>query len=323
MSLLSSTSKTMTDSGSVRRPSDHAHTSAGRPASRVKKTMSGYDIYIVGLGILSSLQVTRETEQTLRLCKTVFFLHPEAKWVQKYLESLCPNVVDLDSCYTEDVLRGEAYKKMVETVFNAAREDAPVALALYGHPMVFVSPSKTILRDAPDAGFKAKMLPAVSSLDCMFVDLEVDPSEGLMMYECNEMLLYRRSLQPDLHCIIWQPGSVESEVFTKRINRPERFLRLKEYLLQFYPGDHVVTIITCSLNPIVESKVTKVPLGELETKNIQLHAGATLYIPRLDHKGDRDEEFRKLLLSEQHVRAITDDPQQMRKSNARVRSLGH
>ncbi len=295
------------DAGSVRRPTDHRHTSTGRSAKRMKNTTSGYDIYIVGLGILSSLQVTRETEQTLRLCKKVFFLHPEARWVQKYLESLCPNVVDLDSCYSEDVLRGVAYEKMVKTVFDAAREGAPVALALYGHPMVFVSPSKTILQYGPEAGLKTKMLPAVSSLDCMFVDLGVDPSEGLMMYECNEMLLYRRPLLTDMHCIIWQPGSVESEVFTKRINQPERFLRLKAYLLQFYPRDHVVTIITCSLNPIVESKLTKVPLGELESKNIQMHAGATLYIPRLDRKGDEDEEFRKLLLSKEHVRTITDE----------------
>ncbi len=284
--------------------------------------MSGYDIYIVGLGILSSLQVTRETEQTLRLCKKVFFLHPEAKWVQKYLESVCPNVVDLDSCYSEDVLRAEAYKKMVETVFDAAREDAPVAFALYGHPMVFVSPSKTILRYAPDAGLTAKMLPAVSSLDCMFVDLGIDPSEGLMMYECNEMLLYRRPLLADMHCIIWQPGSVESEVFTKRINRPERFLRLKAYLLQFYPRDHVVTIITCSLNPIVESKLTQVPLGELETKNIQLHAGATLYIPPRGRKREADDEFRKLLLSEEHVRTITEELRQMATSDEPIRPSG-
>ena len=171
--------------------------------------------------------------------------------------------------------------------------------------MVFVSPSKTILRYAPDLGLKAKMLPAVSSLDCMLVDLGVDPSEGLMMYECNEMLLYRRPLLTDMHCIIWQPGSVESEVFTKRINLPERFLRLKAYLLQFYPRDHVVTIITCSLNPIVESKLTKVPLDELETINIQMHAGSTMYIPRLDPKGCADEEFQKLLLSEEHIQAIT------------------
>ena len=34
-----------------------------------------YDIYIVGLGILGMLQITRETEQALSLCNEIFYLH--------------------------------------------------------------------------------------------------------------------------------------------------------------------------------------------------------------------------------------------------------
>jgi uncharacterized protein YabN with tetrapyrrole methylase and pyrophosphatase domain len=266
-----------------------------------------YDVYVLGLGILSSLHVTRETEQTLRLCKKVFFLHPEARWVQKYLESLCSDVVNLDGCYSEGGLRGHAYERMVETVLAAARENPPVGVAFYGHPLIFVSPSRTIIERAPEAGLSAQMLPALSTLDCMFVDLDVDPSDGLILYEVNEMLLRRRPLLPDIHCFLWQPGTVESEVFTRRINRPNRFLRLKSYLLQFYPADHPATIITCAMTPLVGPKLTEVRLDQLETKSLQLHAGATLYIPPVTTKLAQDEQFRRLLHSEEHLATITDE----------------
>jgi uncharacterized protein YabN with tetrapyrrole methylase and pyrophosphatase domain len=267
----------------------------------------GHDIYIVGLGILSSLQITRETEQAIKLCKTVFFLHPEAKQVGKYLESICPKVVDLQPCYADGAQRGGAYLKMVDAVLGEAQSNAPVAFGLYGHPMILVTPSRIILERASALGLSATVLPGISSLDCMFVDLGVDPCEGLVMYEVNEMFLHRRQPITDVHCFIWQPGTVESELFAMRLNLPRRFLRLKNYLLEFYPEDHVVTVVTCAMNPLVKAKITKVPLGRLETESLQLHAGSTLYIPPIATAKPVDEEFKSLLHSEEHLASITED----------------
>lgn len=268
-----------------------------------------YDIYIVGLGIMSTLQITRETEQTLRLCKKIFFLHSEPILMQKYLESLCPDVIDLHYYYESNVAREQAYRGMVKAVIETAQQKSPVALALYGNPVVFVTPTQVIMNIAPEFGLKVKMLPGVSAFDCMLVDLGVDPSQGTMIYEVNDMLLHRRDLHPDMHCFIWQVGGVESEVFSTSISRPSRFLRLKKHLLQFYPPEHEATIITCATNPVVEAKLTKVALGKLETEPIQMHAGATLYIPPVREPEVLDEEFLKLVTTVEHLKDITDEQQ--------------
>jgi len=264
-----------------------------------------HDIYIVGLGILSTLQVTRETEQTLRLCKSVYFLHSESETIQEYLNKLCPEVTDLHGFYSTNVGREHAYTKMVDVVVNAARKDPPVALALYGNPMVFVTPTQSILEIASKENLKVKVLPGLSSFDCMLVDLGVDPSQGTLIYEVNDMLLHRRKLLPDMHCFIWQVGGVESEIFTNAVNRPERFLRLKKYLLQFYPPDHEVQVITSAVNPIMSPKITRVSLSKLETEPIQMHAGSTMYIPPAHQPDWLDKEFLGLLTSKEHLKEIT------------------
>ena len=267
----------------------------------------GYDIYIVGLGILSYLQVTREVEQALRLCKKVFYLHPEDALVGRYLNTLGPTVVNIYGNYEEAVPRNKAYEGMIETVLEAAKATPPVSLALYGHPLVFVTPTKVICERAPKLGLSVKVLPGISALDCIFVDLGLDPCAGLVMYEANDLLLRRYPLLPDVPCLIWQPGTVESELFTLRQNKPARFLRLKRYLLECYPPDHEVTIITCATNPAVDAKITKVALGDIETQHVRLHQGTTLYIPPSRPREDADLELYDLLTSREHLHTITHD----------------
>jgi tetrapyrrole methylase family protein/MazG family protein len=248
------------------------------------------------------------SSQTLRLCKKVFYLHTEPKWIHDYLRDLSPEVVDIHRYYNEDTPREEAYIGMVQAVLEAAIQSPPVALALYGHPVVFVTPTQSILEVAPKHGLKVKVLPGISAFDCMLADLGVDPSQGTLIYEVNDMLLFRRRLLPDLHCFIWQVGGVESEVYSSLMSRPSRFTRLKQYLLHYYPPEHEGVIITCATNPAVGPKITKVKLGNLEAEPIQMHAGATLYIPPARASDSVDEKFQNLLRSRDHLREITVGP---------------
>ena len=118
--------------------------------------MDPYDIYIVGIGILSSLHVTRETEQTLRLLKRIYFLHPERKWVRKYLETFSNTVVDLDHCYQEGAPRASAHRRIIDAVISGAEKEKPVGLAVYGHPRLLVTPTAAILNEACLSGWLTK-----------------------------------------------------------------------------------------------------------------------------------------------------------------------
>jgi Tetrapyrrole (Corrin/Porphyrin) Methylases len=89
------------------------------------------------------------------------------------------------------------------------RKGENVVGVFYGHPGVFVSPSHRTIALARDEGHVATMLPAISAEDCLFADLDVDPSSaGCVTYEATDLLLSHRSLLPSSHLILYQVGVV-------------------------------------------------------------------------------------------------------------------
>ena len=79
----------------------------------------------------------------------------------------------------------------------------------YGHPGVFVSPSHRTIAIAREEGYIAKMLPGISAEDCLYADLNIDPSSaGCLMYEATDLLLSNRTLVPSTHLILYQVGAV-------------------------------------------------------------------------------------------------------------------
>src|SRR5437773_2103233 len=72
--------------------------------------------------------------------------------------------------------RRETYAEMVEELLAPVRAGHNVCAAFYGHPGVFVNPGHEAIRRARAEGFPARMLPAVSALDCLVADLGIDPA---------------------------------------------------------------------------------------------------------------------------------------------------
>lgn len=259
------------------------------------------DCFIVGLGIKSYLQVTKEVEQALSLCNDIFFLHGDPS-VKTYLSSLAARVNSLQDCYEEGEPRARAYEEMFRRVTEAATLDPPVGVALYGNPAVLVNLTWAVDEWSVKSGRRIEIIPGVSALDCILVELGVDPSEGLLSLEANDLLLRHRPLLPEIHLLVWQIGSVESELYATSPSRPERFHRIVQYLLESYPSDHDAVVVTCGSTPVVESSVLRVPLEGLPTLHERLDYSATLYLPPVREGKSLDDDYLKLLQSRSHLR---------------------
>jgi tetrapyrrole methylase family protein / MazG family protein len=237
------------------------------------------DIFIVGLGISGYTQVTKETEQALSVAKKIFYVHTEP-YIKEYLKRFCDDIEDLYSLYVDHQNRMLTYDAMADRVMNEAKNSSPVVFALYGHPYCFVTPSKTVLREGPKRGLKVEMLPGVSALDTLFVDLHLDPSDrGLVQYEANYCLLFRPQLDPAVPCLIWQPGAVETRGYNPRPSKPERFYRLRDYIRQFYPGEHKLSLTTCASNPLVDPEMIWSTVDEFPSLGSTITGLSTMFIP--------------------------------------------
>lgn len=264
------------------------------------------DVYIVGLGISIVQHMTREVEDAIRRSRAVYYV-AGGPAVHEFLESLCPRVVNLHVEYKEDGDRLKTYDRMSSIIVDAALDHPPVTFAVYGHPLIYAYPPQQVLLAAKFCGLRAKVLPGISALDTIFVDLALDPSiQGLQMYEATELMIRGRPLQPDVPCLLWQIGSVETNLYSTATSKPERFRRLKEYLLQFYPLEHIVTTVYSSSHSHMSSLLESFPLGEIEQKAPGLHQSLTLYIPPIGVRSVADEVMVDRLVDPKYLNTLVN-----------------
>ncbi len=263
------------------------------------------DIYIVGLGIRSVRQITREAEDAIRASRTVLYVDA-GFGVQEYLLTLCRNVENLLTEYHEGTLRMGTYRAMAARVVEAALDDPPVTFAVYGHPTFFVYPADLIQRSAALLGLGVEVMPGISTIDTVCVDLGLDVgTTGLQVHEATGVLLTKRRLDPEVPCLLLQVDAMETGFFTTRRSVPERFRRLQEHLLEFYPPEHVLTSVRSSTFPLFPPDIEPFPLSDLPERLAASGATGTLFIPPVALAPVADAELAEAVSDVAHLRQVT------------------
>jgi precorrin-6B methylase 1 len=263
-------------------------------------------IYIVGLGIRSVRQVTREAEDAIRASRSVLYVDA-GFGVQNYLASLCRNVENLLTEYHEDSLRLGTYRAMAARVVEAALDDPPVTFAVYGHPTFFVYPAELIRESAALLGLGVEVLPGISCIDSVSVDLGLDVgTTGLQVHDATGLLLTKRRLDPEVPCLLLQVDALESGFFTTRRSAPERFRRLQGHLLEFYPPEHIVTTVRSSTFPLFAPDIEPFPISDLPERLAASGATGTLFIPPVSLTPFADAELAEEVNDITHLRRVTE-----------------
>ena len=180
--------------------------------------------------------------------------------------------------YGEGKPRMETYTQMVERTLSCVREGMLTCMACYGHPGVFVYPSHESVRRARAEGFNALMLPGISSEDCLFADLGIDPAAtGCQSYEATDFLLSARIWDPTSSLLLWQIGVLGDSTFKGTGYDLSAMPLLVERLLSVYPPTHVMYLYEAPVFPDCGPLVLPVTAPQLAM--MPLSAGYTLYVP--------------------------------------------
>lgn len=237
------------------------------------------DIYVVGLGITAVQHITREAEEALRRSTKVLFVD-EGFGVEEFITSLGTDAEPLMGLYQEGGQRRPTYLAMAARVLDAALTSPPVCFATYGHPQIYVYPTRLIQQGGAALGLSVRVLPGISALDTILTGLQVDPGpQGLQMYEATDVLARQRPLQPDVPCLLWQISSLESGLYSRKRGNASRFTRLRDYLLRTYPADHPVTITLSPTYQLLGPWTETFRLSELPEQLARGLQAGTLYIP--------------------------------------------
>ncbi len=232
---------------------------------------------IVGTGYRIAGQITAESLACIRSADKVFYLVADpvtAAW----LRTQNPTAESLDSCYRVGRDRSESYREMVERILTYARSGVHVCAAFYGHPGVLCDPGHEAIRRAREEGLAATMLPGISALDCLIADLEIEPAQGMQLFEAGDFVQNKRQHDPRCMLVLWQAGAIGVRTVkhqklwsTAGVQRLVRFLRVH------YPPSHNVLIYETGHFPIVPHRMQRVPLARLGRSRVTI--ASTLYVP--------------------------------------------
>ncbi|KAJ3882858.1 tetrapyrrole methylase [Lentinula edodes] len=236
-------------------------------------------LIIAGSGIASIRHITLETLSYIENADKVYYIVTDPATEAFIQEKSKGNFADLTIYYDKDKSRYESYVQMSEVMLHDVRAGIQVVGVFYGHPGVFVSPSHRAIAIALDEGFHAKMLPGISAEDYMFSDLGFDPAiPGCMTQEATSIVIHNKVLDPTIHNIIWQVGSVgvDTMVFDNGL-----FHLLVDHLEKYFgPNDKVIHYIGAVLPQSVTVK-DEFTIAELREERIitQITTVSTFYVP--------------------------------------------
>lgn len=233
----------------------------------------------IGIGITLGSHLTPLARSHIEQSDVVFLAASDGI-VEKWIESLHPDVRSLQPLYAADKSRKQTYRQMVNAMLTEVRAGKKVCAAFYGHPGVFAWAPHEAIRIARKEGFDANMEPGISAEDCLYSDLGIDPgAAGCQHYEASQLLYYKRRIDTSAYLILWQVGAMgdggrgSAHAATNAAYREI----LIERLAQDYPLTHRIIVYRAATLPIDAPRIERIALRRLAS--IDIEVADTVVIP--------------------------------------------
>jgi precorrin-6B methylase 1 len=233
---------------------------------------------IVGSGIRPGLHVTQEAKVRIQHADLVLYLLAEVA-PTTWITALNPRAESLDPIYEAGRPHEEVYEALVAAMLEQVRMGLHVCVVTYGNPAVFDQSSHEAVRRARAEGFRATILPGVSALDCLFVDLAFDPGkDGLQCFDATDFLELAKKPDVTVPLVLWQVSVIGDTVTSVRVNR-DGLRSLAERLAELYGRAHEVTVYEATPFPVGHPLVERCTVAELPAAGVT--GLSTLFVPPL------------------------------------------
>ena len=116
------------------------------------------------------------------------------------------------------------------------------------------------------------MEPGISTADCLYADLGIDPGAyGCQHYEASQLMRYRRSLDSSAYLMLWNIDSPPEGIVAEANVVAYRKLLL-ETLASEYPPEHSILVYRPADPSYGTARILRLPLALLPTADIEPHA---------------------------------------------------
>ena len=231
---------------------------------------------IVGSGIRQGLHTTQEGRARIKRADKVLYLLAEPA-PTTWIEQLNPSAESLTPLYEADRSHDEVYEALVAAILAPVREGLDVCMVTYGNPAVSDESSHEAIRRARAEGYPAKILPGISALDCLFVDLDLDPGRhGLQSYEASDFIAQNKRPDTQVPLVLWQISVIGDTRTGGTVNR-DGLRVLAERLAALYGEDHQVIVYEATPFPVGRPLIEPCAVRALPDAGVT--GLSTLYVP--------------------------------------------
>lgn len=227
--------------------------------------MPSKKLLIVGTGIKTLSHLTRESECSIKQAQKVLYLVNEPiikEWIIKNSE----DSFSLEDLYFSKKFRAKSYQEITEKIVSTLDAFDNVCVVVYGHPLLLSNAIHSVIKKLDKSDVAITVLPAISSLDCLFADLRVDPVGGCYSIDATELLVYEKPICISNHVIIWQIGLVGLLGNTTEKQNVVAITMLKEKLLLLYGPDHDIILYEAAIYPHLQPKINKITIKDIHEK---------------------------------------------------------
>src|SRR3990167_199943 len=247
-----------------------------------------HKLIVTGSGIKSVAHITEETKKVIQCADKVLYLVHEDT-LKEWILREAKEAESLEPIYFSSNKRVDAYHQITAYIINEYKKVACLCVVFYGHPTVFADSALQAVKQIKVDGGDAVILPAISSMDCLFSDLEMDPGDqGCFSIDATELLIYEKSIDTSTHVILWQCANLG----THDLNQTKKLHVLVDYLTLYYANEHPVCIYEAAIYPSQKPRVDWITISSVASAKI--NASSTLYIPPAN-RGELSRKYFSLL----------------------------
>ena len=238
-------------------------------------------VTIVGLGPGALRLISLEALETLQQAEQVILRtrkHPAVEEFARYgvRYAACDDLYETHSTF-------EAVYQAILARVLAAADSRPVVYAVPGDPLVAEQTVRLLLDAADaDADLRVTLLPSLGAVNLLLTRLRLDAGEGVLIADARDPRLRPQAEAPrpdDVDAYHGAPGlNTTVPTLWLQVDLPIIASNLKIILLERYPPEHLVTVLTAV--GADEEEVTTVPLAELDRGPAITHL-TSLYVPPL------------------------------------------
>lgn len=230
-------------------------------------------LIVVGTGIKTVSHLSQETMAVIQQSEKILYLVNEPlmkEWIVRESKS-CQSLEDIYFLYEKRI---DSYQAITDYIISENKKYSTLCVVFYGHPVVFASSALWAVQEIRSLGENAIILPAISSLDCLFADLAINPGDhGCYSIDATDFLIFKKQFDIRSHLVLWQIDNVG----TYNQDKTKCILILQQYLLKYYKSDHKGCLYEASQYPSIPPRIDFFPLSKLDSQ--VLTSLSTLYIP--------------------------------------------